>query len=162
MQLFQSLKEKLRVARLKEKLRQASLRARNALKKRKRTKKRDIETQLMGPLIDQGVMIQRLEDDDKVIESYAIHDPLAQIKIARSPRLGPGYHYFVDEALLTNTERRAYEKLVSILSKELEPPEDWEIDTKTYIMKETMRIAGKYKRSLGRFNEDSWIIYRKG
>ncbi|MFB0543348.1 MAG: type II/IV secretion system ATPase subunit, partial [Candidatus Bathyarchaeia archaeon] len=129
-----------------------------SLKRKKRTKKGENkpQTQKQGPRIDQGVMIQRLEEDYEVVETYIIHNPLAKVKIVRSPKLGAGYHYFVEETPLNKEEERAYEKLVSVLSKELQPPDEWEVDPKGYLTQEALRIAGKYKRALGKFDDDAW------
>ncbi|RJS89987.1 protein kinase [Candidatus Bathyarchaeota archaeon] len=123
---------------------------------RRKRKKAEKKAREKGPRIDQGVLIRKLEEDYQVVDSYPVHNPLAVVKIVRSPKLGAGYHYFVEEAPLNERERRTYEKLVSILSRELQPPEDWDVDVRAYIMKEALRIAGRYKRSLGKFKEESW------
>ena len=106
--------------------------------------------------VDQGIMIQRLEEDYKVVETYPIFNPLAQVKIVESPKLGAGYHYFAEEVPLTKREKRAYDKLVSILSKELQPPADENVDSREYLTKEALRIGDKYKRSLGKFSDEGW------
>jgi flagellar protein FlaI len=106
--------------------------------------------------VDQGIMVQRLEEDYKVVETYIIYNPLAQVKIVESPKLGAGYHYFAEEVPLTKRENRAYEKLVSILSKELRPPVEENVEAREYLKEEALRIANNYKHSLGRFKDEGW------
>jgi flagellar protein FlaI len=89
----------------------------------------------------------------RVLETYSISNPLAQVKIVSS---GEQIKYLVEETKLEPLENEAREKLASLLTKELVPPEDMDYDIVSYIISEAKRLALKYKRSLGKFEEKSW------
>ncbi|MFB0502370.1 MAG: hypothetical protein ACETWE_00870, partial [Candidatus Bathyarchaeia archaeon] len=89
----------------------------------------------------------------RVLETYSISNPLAQVKIVSS---GEQIKYLVEETKLEPLEKEAHEKLASLLTKELVPPEDMDYDIVSYIISEAKRLALKYKRSLGKFEEKSW------
>ncbi|MEM2914936.1 MAG: hypothetical protein QXH91_06020, partial [Candidatus Bathyarchaeia archaeon] len=105
-----------------------------------------------------GVVIEKLKPEYKIVEEYWVN-PFAQVTIARTT--SEGYEYFVKETELTAEESEAREKLVSIISKELEAPEELESDVLSYIFSEAQKAAQRYKRSLGKFSENSWrkILY---
>lgn len=103
-----------------------------------------------------GVVSRPLKPNYKVVESYWVHNPFAKVNIVSSPEFGGGYQYFVEEVELSEEEREAHDKLFAILSKELKPPESLEVDLSSYVLGEAKRIASKYRRSLGKFNEESW------
>jgi len=92
----------------------------------------------------------------KVIESYRIHNPMAKVSIVQLPESEGNLKYFVDEVPLDEAEKKAHEKLVTVLNKELKPPETIETDVSTYVLTEAQRIAKKYRRALGKFSEKSW------
>ena len=100
-----------------------------------------------------GLLIEKLEPGSEVVEEYLVN-PFAKVSIVKSE--SEGYKYFVQEATLNAEEREACEKLKSILSKELEAPEELESDVLSYILSESKKVAQKYKKSLGEFNETSW------
>jgi len=128
-----------------------------SLKIKKKTKKVKAKSEPQKRAeVDQGIMIRRLEEDYKVADTYIIYNPLAQVKIVESPKLGAGYHYFAEEVPLTKREKGVYETLVSILSKELQPPTDENVDAREYLKEEALRIGNKYKRSLGKFSDEGW------
>jgi len=89
----------------------------------------------------------------KIIESYWIHNPLAKVNIASA---NGNIQYVVEEAELSPREKNAYQKIVSLITKELSSPETLNIDLNAYILSEAKRLAKKYKRSLGRFSAESW------
>ncbi|MFQ6094807.1 MAG: type II/IV secretion system ATPase subunit [Candidatus Bathyarchaeia archaeon] len=89
----------------------------------------------------------------RVLEDYWISNPLARVKIISS---GEQIQYIVKETKLGPKEKEAHEKLVSLLTKELVPPETMDFDVSSYILSEAKRLAVKYKRSLGKFDEKSW------
>jgi len=103
-----------------------------------------------------GIVVKSREPSYKVIESYWVHNPFAKVTIVSLPGSEGSFQYFVEEAPLDERERRAKEKLVAILHKELRPPDTIEIDVSTYVLNEAKRIAHKYRRSLGKFDAESW------
>jgi len=102
-----------------------------------------------------GVSIEDLRPDYKIVEQYWVQEPFAKVYVVTSPELGVGHHYFVEEIKLNEKEREAHDKLIAILSKELQPPESLEVDAASYVLSEAKRLAKKYKRSLKKFNEES-------
>jgi flagellar protein FlaI len=95
----------------------------------------------------------KIDSNYKIIETYWIHNSLAKVKIASSES---GLKYITEEAELNSREKKAYEKIVSLITKELLSPKTLAIDINTYILSEAKRLAKKYKRSIGRFKADSW------
>ena len=92
----------------------------------------------------------------KTIESYKIHNPLSKVSIVALPETEGNLKYFVEEVPMDEAEKKAHARLVTILNKELKPPETVETDASTYVLTEAKRIAKKYKKSLGKFSEKSW------
>jgi len=88
-----------------------------------------------------------------VVESYWIYNPFARVKIVST---GGGFRYIVEEAELSPEEDEVYRKLVSLITKELAPPETLDVDARSYILSEAKRLARKYRRSLGNISEKSW------
>ena len=89
----------------------------------------------------------------RLVESYWIHNPLAKVNIIS---VKGKMQYIAEEVKLDPKEEEAYKKLKSLLTKELSPPETLNMDLDMYILSEAKRLAKKYKRSLGKFSEDSW------
>ncbi len=76
------------------------------------------------PSPNEGVHIDKLRKGFTVIEDYFVHKPFARIKIVKSRSLGAGLYYFVDESSMSEEEAESYNKIMGILSKEMEPPKD--------------------------------------
>ena len=89
----------------------------------------------------------------RIIESYWVHNPLAKVNIIS---VKGKMQYVAEEAKLDPKEEAAYKKLKSLITKELSPPETLDVDPETYILSEARRLAKKYRRSLGKFAEESW------
>ena len=89
----------------------------------------------------------------KLIESYWIHNPLAKVNIVS---VKGKMRYIAEEAELNPKEEEAYKKLLSFITKELSPPETLDVDLDAYILSEAKRLTKKYRRSLGKFSEESW------
>jgi len=102
------------------------------------------------------IIVHPREPSFKVVESYWVHNPFAKVNILSLPESKGSFQYFVEEAPLDKKEEKAHERLVTILNKELKPPETIETDVSIYVLNEAKRIANKYKRSLGKFSEESW------
>jgi len=108
-------------------------------------------------------VFSKLPENAEVLDSYAIHPPFSKVTIARLPELGGGKAYFVGEVELTLEEHLILDKLVDIMSVEVEPPENENIDPNTYIRSEAERLAKKYglAKRVKRLGEESWqrILY---
>lgn len=101
------------------------------------------------------VLIRELKPDYKIVETYWVHDPFAKVNIVTSPEFS-GYQYFVEETKLTEEEKKAQDRLIAILGKELEPPESIDFNASSYVLSEAKRIVTKYRRSLEKFTPESW------
>ncbi|RJS87214.1 protein kinase, partial [Candidatus Bathyarchaeota archaeon] len=89
----------------------------------------------------------------KLVESYWIHNPLAKVNIVS---VKGKMRYIAEEAELNPKEEKTYKKLLSFITKELSPPETLDVDLDAYILSEAKRLTKKYRRSLGKFSEESW------
>jgi len=106
--------------------------------------------------VDQGVNIEKLKRNYKVIEKYEVHKPIARVQIVESPSLGEGYHYFIDETPLNEEEYTTFRRILKILSKEMGPPSDKEMSPEEYVFDQAGLVAEKYHRALGQFTQASW------
>ncbi|MEZ0345130.1 MAG: type II/IV secretion system ATPase subunit [Infirmifilum sp.] len=111
--------------------------------------------------VEETVVYFPVREDYKVVEEYWVVEPYAKVKIVEIPEAGNQRAYFVEEVQLTEEERKAAEKLIDILSVELEPPVSFDVDLRQHVIEEARRLAEKYKRSLHGISEESWgkIIY---
>lgn len=105
---------------------------------------------------DVGVSIEEPEEGYQVVDEYHVNEPFSKVSIFKSAKLGAGLHYFSIEYPLGEDEYETYQKMVKILSKELEPPTEEGVDPKKYVFEQAERIAEKYYRSLGKFDQDGW------
>lgn len=124
---------------------------------KKRVGKR--KTKVAEPARDE-VLFLPVKESYKLVEEYWVTEPYAKVKIVEIPELGGQKAYYVEEVQLTGEERKAVDKLIDILSVELEPPASFEVDIKQHILEEARRLAEKY-RSAVRVPKASWgkILY---
>jgi len=118
-----------------------------------RFRKKDKELEVK---VDQGVEIEKLKRNYKVIEKYDVYKPIARVQIVESPSLGEGYHYFIDETPLNEEEYTSFRRILKILSKEMGPPSDKEMSPEEYVFDQAGLVAEKYHRALGQFTQASW------
>jgi len=102
-----------------------------------------------------------LKEDYEVVEEYWVVEPFAKVRIASVPELGGQLVYFVDEAKLTLEEREVVDKLISILTVEMNPPPSIEEDVRDHVLNEARRLLEKYRGSFKKLPEGSWdrIVY---
>ena len=118
-----------------------------------RFRKRDEEPEIK---VDPGIEISKLSRKYEVVEDYLVHKPMARIKIVKSPSLGEGLHYFVDEVPLSDEEYKSFKKIMKILSKEMDAPTNMDLSPEDYIFDQAGRVAEKYYRALGQFTQAGW------
>jgi flagellar protein FlaI len=104
----------------------------------------------------ESVHVEQIKKGYKVVEEYFVHKPIARIKIVKSPKLGEGLHYFAVETPLNEEEEESFRKIMSILSKEMEPPKDDEMTSEEYVLDQAEKVAEKYYRALGGHSEAGW------
>ena len=97
----------------------------------------------------------------ELIDEYWVVKPFAKVKIGAIPELGGQVMYFVEEVKLSPEEKKVLDKLIDILSVELEPPESFEIDVREHVKNEARRLLQKYRRAFRKLSEESWekIVY---
>ena len=83
----------------------------------------------------------------KILETYPIEDPWARVHILEHKKTG-SLLYFVDEIPLTKDEEEAYNKILSILYWELEPPQPGD-DPREHFEKQAKKIVAKFKVRFG-------------
>jgi len=89
------------------------------------------------------------------VESYWIEEPFVKVDIMSVPEKGWALGYFVREISMNDQEKKAYEKLTDVLSKELSPPSDTSVDATSHVHAETRRLIEKYHSFLGGLRKDS-------
>ncbi|MEM3046974.1 MAG: type II/IV secretion system ATPase subunit, partial [Candidatus Bathyarchaeia archaeon] len=107
------------------------------------------------------VVLAPVPPEAKLIEEYWIREPHSKVSIVALPQLGGAKAYYITEVTLSAEERQAYERLIDILSRELEPPKTEVADAKAYVLGEARRLAAKYRGAVGKFDEAAWdrILY---
>ena len=110
---------------------------------RRRGKKR-VEEIIKGIIKREPITILPLKPTYTIIETYYVYEPFAKVNIVSIPEKGGMLGYYVEEFTLTRDEQEILEKLIDILTEELEPAESIE-DLKSYVAREVIRLANKYR-----------------
>ena len=136
------------------------VRKQEARRKEGGKKREERKRALEAAELSEGVEFLPVKDGWRVVEEYWVVEPYAKVKIVEIPELGGQKAYYVDEVQLTREERRAVDKLIDILSVELEPPASFEADVRQHIIEQARRLAEKY-RSAVRVPKASWgkVLY---
>ncbi len=123
-------------------------------RKKKKKKEKDEEKK-------EAITYLPLQEHYKIVEEYWVTEPYAKVIIAEIPEMGNQRVYFVEEVQLTPEERKAVDKLIDILSVELEPPESFEVELRKHVIEEARRLANKYRKSIRGISDESWdkILY---
>ncbi len=88
-----------------------------------------------------------LATDYKIVETYSIEDPWARVHILEHKKTG-GIQYYVDEIPLSKEEQEAYNRILSILYWELEPPEPG-ADPREHFEAQAKKIVSKFRVRFG-------------
>jgi flagellar protein FlaI len=128
--------------------------------KREKGKREERRKAVETAALKEGVELLPVKEGWKVVEEYWVVEPYAKVKIVEIPELGGQKAYYAEEVQLTEGERRAVDKLIDILSVELEPPASFETDVRQHILEQARRLAEKY-RSAVRVPKASWgkVLY---
>ncbi|MEM0042949.1 MAG: ATPase, T2SS/T4P/T4SS family [Thermofilaceae archaeon] len=134
--------------------------ARTVAKAEKKKKKQKKGEEIPGVKLEEGVQLLPVKEDYRIVEEYWVTEPYAKVKIVEIPELGGQKAYYVEEVQLTREERKAVDKLIDILSVELEPPASFDVDLKQHILDQARRLAEKYRGAV-RVPETSWgkVLY---
>jgi len=108
-----------------------------------------------GPAPAPTAVLERLPPEAQVIDSYPVNWPYAKVTIASLPSLGGDKAYFIEEVELSPKEQYILNRLIDILSLEVEPPKSDDVDAKAYVEAEARRLIKKY-RIAKNLSEDSW------
>jgi len=106
-------------------------------------------------VVDKGVFTQGFKESYQVLEEYRFDNPYATVKIVNAPELGEGNYYFVDEIPLNPSEQDVYNKIVGILSRELEPPKDENVNPEAYVSEQAKNLVDRYRRSFKDLEEEN-------
>jgi flagellar protein FlaI len=136
------------------------VRKQEARRKEGGKKREERKKALEAAELSEGVEFLPVKEGWKIVEEYWVVEPYAKVKIVEIPELGGQKAYYVEEVQLTREERRAVDKLIDILSVELEPPASFEADVRQHIIEQARRLAEKY-RSAVRVPRASWgkVLY---
>jgi flagellar protein FlaI len=105
---------------------------------------------------DIGIVTEKPKPEYQIIDDYYIKEPFSKINIFKSHELGEGLYYYAIEEPLDFEENEVFQKLIKILSKELEPPTEEDIAPDKYVLSQAKLLVSKYEKSLGSINEKSW------
>lgn len=106
--------------------------------------------------VDVGIQTKKPESTYQILDNYYIVEPYSKINIFKSPELGEGLFYYSIEDPLNAQENDTYQKLMKILSKELEPPTEDDVVPTQYVLEQAKNFVKKYERSLGKYDETTW------
>ncbi|ABL77848.1 type II/IV secretion system ATPase subunit [Thermofilum pendens] len=110
---------------------------------------------------EEPVVLLPVQESYRVIDEYWVVEPFAKVKIVEIPEAGNQRAYFVEEVQLSEAERKAVNKLIDILSVELEPPASFDVELREHVVAEARRLAEKYRSAVRGLSEESWkkVIY---
>ena len=103
-----------------------------------------------------GVKTKLPDINFEKVDEYYINEPYSKINIFKSKDLSEELYYYSIEDPLNDTENDTYEKLMKIMSKELEPPTEEGISPRKYVLEQAENLVKKYERSLGKYDETTW------
>jgi archaeal flagellar protein FlaI len=103
-----------------------------------------------------GVKTKLPEIDFEKVDEYYINEPYSKINIFKSKGVSEELYYYSIEDPLNDSETDTYQKLMKIMSKELEPPTDEGISPREYVLDQAQILVKKYERSLGKYDETTW------
>jgi len=111
------------------------------------------------PIEPTSIFTKVPKEHGQIIESYAVQAPYSEVAIVSLPELGGGKAYYIKEVELNAQEKELLRKLLDIISKEIEPPQNG-VDPRTHVSGEAKRLAKKYGFAK-KINERSWpkILY---
>jgi len=109
-----------------------------------RRRRKKVEEILMSIIRREPITVLPIKPTYTIIESYYVYEPFAKVNIVTIPERGGMLGYYIEEFTLTPEEHEILEKLIDILTEELEPTEAIE-DLRSYVTKEVIRLANKYR-----------------
>jgi flagellar protein FlaI len=103
-----------------------------------------------------GVETKLPDINFEIVDEYYINEPYSKINIFKSQGLSEELYYYSIEDPLSDSENDTYQKLMKIMSKELEPPTEEGISPRKYVLEQAKNLVKKYERSLGKYDETTW------
>ena len=103
-----------------------------------------------------GVETKLPDINFEIVDEYYINEPYSKINIFKSQGLSEELYYYSIEDSLSASENDTYQKLMKIMSKELEPPTEEGISPRKYVLEQAKNLVKKYERSLGKYDETTW------
>ncbi len=97
------------------------------------------------PTVKFGYINEPIPETAEVIEKYWIKEPFSGVVIAKLPESGGSLEYFVQEITLTEQEQSILDKIIEIVSVEINPSAlEKQEDIKVALLEEAKRIMKKY------------------
>jgi len=97
------------------------------------------------PTVKFGYINEPIPETAEVIEKYWIKEPFSGVVIAKLPESGGSLEYFVQEITLTEKEQSILDKIIEIVSVEINPSAlEKQEDIKVALLEEAKRIMKKY------------------
>jgi flagellar protein FlaI len=99
------------------------------------------------PTIKSGYLNELIPETAEVVEKYWIKEPFAGVVIAKLPEAGGSLEYFVQEITLNDVEQSVLDKIIEVVSVEINPSAlEKQEDVKIALLEEAKRIMAKYVR----------------
>ncbi|MEM3803722.1 MAG: ATPase, T2SS/T4P/T4SS family [Conexivisphaerales archaeon] len=121
---------------------------RPAKKKQKQRQEQGVVKGLLPtvePTVKFGYVNEPIPETAEVIEKYWIKEPFSGVVIAKLPESGGSLEYFVQEITLTEQEQIILDKIIEIVSVEINPSSlEKQEDIKVALLEEAKRIMKKY------------------
>lgn len=97
------------------------------------------------PTIKSGYINETIPESAEVVEKYWIKEPFSGVVIAKLPESGGSLEYFVQEVTLTELEQNILDKIIEVVSVEINPSAlEKQEDVKIALLDEAKRIMAKY------------------
>jgi flagellar protein FlaI len=97
------------------------------------------------PTIKSGYINETIPESAEVVEKYWIKEPFSGVVIAKLPESGGSLEYFVQEVTLTEVEQSVLDKIIEVVSVEINPSAlEKQEDVKVALLDEAKRIMAKY------------------
>ncbi|MDW8045591.1 MAG: type II/IV secretion system ATPase subunit [Nitrososphaerota archaeon] len=114
-------------------------------KVKEESRKEEAKLRKVEKLEELPYIVESIPSDAEIVEKYWIQEPFASVTIARLPSLGGILKYFVQEVQIRPLELKVLDKIIEIISAELDPMAiGREEDLRKALLKEGRRIINEY------------------
>lgn len=106
---------------------------------------------------EEGYIIEKIPESAEIVERYWIKKPFARVTIARLPEKGGAIKYFAEEVPLRPNEKKLLNKIVNIVTSEIDPTKFTEenVDIREALVRDAEKILKKYEKKFKIRGKDS-------